>query len=376
MPPSSQELSNLLGILYDAADDTALWDRFLEQLARRTQATSAALVLHDFAHAFCSVASSWELNPELSRLYEERYHTLDVWAQRASTQAGFVCQSESICPLSELKTTDIYNDLFVPSGIEHAMFAFPENSKSRLFGVSLYRDRSRPEFTESDLEILQLLAPHLQRAFKLHFRFSELKACSSSFESALDMVSTGIALIGFRGEIIFMNRSAVALVAERDGLLATGTGFRAELQTESELLTKAIKQATSTFNRTPCVGDTFLISRRTRPPLQVLVSPIRNSAIQISRNIAVTVFINDPMRSQRPPDTLLRSLYGLTPAECRVALLLSDGHAPRRIADIVGVAENTVRSQIKSIYHKAGVKRQGELIRLLMGNSGLPRREK
>jgi DNA-binding CsgD family transcriptional regulator len=330
--------------------------------------------MHDFAHASGSVASSWELNPELNRLYQEHYHTLDVWAQRISARPmEFVCQSESIWPLSEMKTTEIYNDLLVPAGIEHAMFAVTENRNLRLASVGLYRDRSQPKFTESDLQILHFLAPHLQRAFNLHLRFSELKACSSSFESALDMVPTGIALLGFRGEIIFMNRSARTLVTGRDGLLATSKGLRAEQQTESDLLTKMIRQAASTFKgQSISAGGILLISRSARPALQLLVSPIRSAAVQLSQSIAVVVFINDPLRSQRPPDVLLRALYGLTSAECRVALLLSDGHAPRRIADIVGVTENTVRSQIKSIYHKTGVKRQSELMRLLIANSGLP----
>jgi DNA-binding CsgD family transcriptional regulator len=33
---------------------------------------------------------------------------------------------------------------------------------------------------------------------------------------------------------------------------------------------------------------------------------------------------------------------------------------PRKIAEMVGVTDNTVRSQIKSIYSKTGVKRQGK----------------
>jgi DNA-binding CsgD family transcriptional regulator len=64
-------------------------------------------------------------------------------------------------------------------------------------------------------------------------------------------------------------------------------------------------------------------------------------------------------------------LYRLTPAECRVALLLSDGHAPRQNANMVGVTNNTVRSQIKSIFSKMGVKRQGELIRPLLSNAAV-----
>jgi DNA-binding CsgD family transcriptional regulator len=106
-----------------------------------------------------------------------------------------------------------------------------------------------------------------------------------------------------------------------------------------------------------CAGGTVLISRRARPPLQVLVSPIRPSTLRLSGKIAVAVFIHDPSRPQRPADTLLRTLYGLTRAECRVALLLSDGRVPREIAGKIGVTENTVRSQIKSIYNKTGVKR-------------------
>jgi hypothetical protein len=51
------------------------------------------------------------------------------------------------------------------------------------------------------------------------------------------------------------------------------------------------------------------------------------------------------------------------------ALLLGDGHAPRQIANIVGVTENTVRSQIKSIFSKTGVRRQSDLVRLLLSNA-------
>lgn len=65
-------------------------------------------------------------------------------------------------------------------------------------------------------------------------------------------------------------------------------------------------------------------------------------------------------------DALLRMLYGLTPAECRVALLLNDGRTPRGIAELVGVTENTIRSQLKSSYSKTGVGRQAELVRLLL----------
>ena len=64
--------------------------------------------------------------------------------------------------------------------------------------------------------------------------------------------------------------------------------------------------------------------------------------------------------------------YELDAKRCpRSTLMLSDGRAPREIAEKVGVTDNTVRSQIKSIFSKTGVRRQSDLVRLLL-NSAQP----
>jgi DNA-binding CsgD family transcriptional regulator len=86
-------------------------------------------------------------------------------------------------------------------------------------------------------------------------------------------------------------------------------------------------------------------------------------------NSGNSLMVCDLERSRQIRRAVLRSLYGLTPAECRVALLLVDGHAPRQIANTFRVTENTVRSQIKSIFSKTGARRQSDLVRLLLSNA-------
>ena len=178
-------------------------------------------------------------------------------------------------------------------------------------------------------------------------------------------LTSSVIFFGAKGEVVLMNRSALASASERDGLLATRGGLRTERLAESASLEKTIRQAASTLNgKGFSAGGTVMISRRARPPLQIQISPIRNSVMQTPQPIAAVAFVNDPLRRYRPTQEVLRMLYGLTPAECRVALLLGDGHAPRKIANMLGVTDNTVRSQLKSIFSKTGVRRQGELIRL------------
>ena len=373
MLPSQQELSELLDILYDAAADPSLWDLFLGRLAAHSEATSAALVVRNKERAVFGVSGSWKLDPEGARLYEQHYHAYDVWAEKlAGEQDCNAYIAEGLCPLAELRATEFYNDLLRKVGIEHAMFAIPENSKSSLASVSLYRDKSREEFQESDLEILRFLTPHLRRAFKLHTSFSELRTHAEGVEAGLNTCATPVILLAPNGRIVFMNRSALGLIAEKDGLTAESTGLRAERTGESNLLTKSIDQATR-ISSSPgdLVGGTLLISRRCRPPLQVFVTPIRNSSFNTTGKVAVAVFISDPLRLPRPTSAILRARYGLTPAECRVALLLADGHAPKEIAGTIGVKVETVRSQLKSVFSKTAVTRQSELVRLVLSNSGI-----
>jgi len=372
MLPSQQRLSKLLGILYDAAADPSLWETFLQELARSTRAESAGLVMVDSTQDLFTVSQSWNVDPEAMGLYQAHYGSIDVWAQRGILRpSGTVEYSEALCPPSQLARTEIYNDFLRRFGVEHGLFCAVENTRRSWASVSLYRSASSTAFQPSEHKVLHLLAPHMQRAFRLLSKFSELKNKSVALHQALDTFQTGVIFLGSKGEIVVMNRSAEKLVSARDGLLATRDGLLAEHAAESTLMATTIRQAASTSNgQGISAGSTVLISRRTRPPLQLLISPIHNSVVQTSEHVAVAVFVTDPLRHQRPAQQTLQILYGLTPAECRVALLLSDGHSPRKIATTVGVTDSTVRSQIKSIFLKTGVKRQGELIRLLLGHAG------
>ncbi|MGH9512515.1 MAG: helix-turn-helix transcriptional regulator [Terriglobales bacterium] len=368
MLPGQDELSSLLGNLYDAASDASLWDSFLEQIVHASGARCSVLVMHNPDQTKYSISGSWGVDPEASAAYLKYYGSVDLWAQRGfSKPAGYSCTSDELCSRGEIEGTEIYNDFMTPYGIEHGMFSVVQNNSRSWASVSLFRDASRPRFELGDVDLLDFLGPHMQRTFKLHFRFSELKARAEGLEKAFDLQLGGMVFFGQDGRIVFMNRAASDMIREHDGLLAMRDGLAAQNPTESAHLTKAILEAVSTANgKGLSAGGTVSVSRLKRPPLQIQISPIRSSQLNLSQPIAAVAFLHDPSQARRQSSEALRTLFGLTPAECRVALLLGDGHTPQAIAEMIGVTGNTVHSQMKCIFSKTGVKRQSELVRLLL----------
>ena len=65
-------------------------------------------------------------------------------------------------------------------------------------------------------------------------------------------------------------------------------------------------------------------------------------------------------------DTKTLSRLSLTPAETRLAIALFKGQSVEAYAKDTGISINTARWYVKQIYAKTGVKRQTELIRMLL----------
>jgi DNA-binding CsgD family transcriptional regulator len=62
----------------------------------------------------------------------------------------------------------------------------------------------------------------------------------------------------------------------------------------------------------------------------------------------------------------LEALFGLTPAEARLAIRLSRGASLAAVADSHNISQHTARAQLKSVFAKTGVSRQAELVRLVL----------
>ena len=80
------------------------------------------------------------------------------------------------------------------------------------------------------------------------------------------------------------------------------------------------------------------------------------------------IFITDPEAQSEAPAEVLQSLYGLTPAEAKLAALLAQGKSLTEAATELHVTQNTARTHLKHIFQKTGVNRQSELVKLILNS--------
>ena len=104
-------------------------------------------------------------------------------------------------------------------------------------------------------------------------------------------------------------------------------------------------------------------------PLEVLVCPLPSQSSLRKGGAAAALFITDPEEGATLDSRALHQLFGLTPAEIRLCIALVKGMSVEEYALEAGISSNTARTHVKRIYAKTGVRRQSELVRLLLTSS-------
>jgi DNA-binding CsgD family transcriptional regulator len=80
------------------------------------------------------------------------------------------------------------------------------------------------------------------------------------------------------------------------------------------------------------------------------------------------LIVTDPHEACESPSRAagrLGTLFGLTPSEAKVALLVALGMSGPEAAGELGIGPGTVHAHLKSVFAKTGVHRQSGLARLL-----------
>lgn len=215
--------------------------------------------------------------------------------------------------------------------------------------------------TPADRALLERLAPHMLLARRLHVRLVERRHDTEALLAAFDHLVLGVVLLAADGGVTYVNRSA----AESLGL---APGFEAPAVPDAPDARTAAWQRIVGPARDWTRDAVLLPHPSDGRTLQLVAAPFgwSEQGGPLGRRFARAVFIGDPQRRTGDPIGVLREIYGLTPGETRLALLILSDCSLEEAARLLDVSPATARSVLKRIFEKTGTNRQAGLVRLLL----------
>jgi DNA-binding CsgD family transcriptional regulator len=113
-------------------------------------------------------------------------------------------------------------------------------------------------------------------------------------------------------------------------------------------------------------GTAFIgLRRNLRLPLLVHVLRLAEGCGNVVSAVQLLLVTCDPERGRTPPHDMLIDVFGMTPAEARVAADIAAGQRLIEIAAKRRVKISTVQSHSKAVFGKTGTRGQAELAALL-----------
>ena len=363
-------LSELIGLVYDAALDPTLWPRALEQACRFVGGSSGSLFWHDTATEQSAVLHLFNEDPHYTKLYFEKYLPLNpCFPAAAFVEAGEVCGSTDLIPFEEIVETRFYAEWMKPQGIIDALAANLEKTatSASILAVRMHEQDGLADIDER--RRLALIVPHFQRAVSIGRLFDQSKSAQAVLTQTLDNVSAGVFLTGPNGRLVFTNAPGRAILDEAS-LLIDRNGVLVATVPEAQ---RALREALAAAENGNIAADgSGPISLSTAQPGQWFASvlPLTSGDRQHTgalHSAVAAVFVRKTSLANPPPLEVLAKVYKLTASEIRLLDAVMKVSGVKALAEALGLKQATVKTHLHNVFRKTGTARQSELVKLIAG---------
>ena len=363
MLQSEDEIYGIIDQIYCAALAPEQWGGVVESIGRRIGATSGTSLWFNKSGLELVRADIWNVADEALREYQMHYLAFcPRYRASRDLEAGAIYNDETQRQSSAALKREYY-DFVDQYEIGKANIALVERRDELTIGVNFYCSATR-EFDEKSKSVLSILIPHLRRATNVTNRYLDV-IDKADFGEAIFNAQPATLTLDRSGRVVRVNPAAELLLAERDGIALMNRCLMASSVKDDALLQEQIGLAVQPGDlRRSRKVQSILITRHSGcAPYCVEVSALRRTA-QIAHEVALVTITEAPKKLRL---LHLTRTFGLTDAEAEVVAMLQDGQRPEQIAEARNTSTQTVRSQIKNVYSKTGVRSQIELLSRLIG---------
>jgi DNA-binding CsgD family transcriptional regulator len=370
----NEELSSLIGDVYDAAIDPSQWQAVLAKTRDFVGGSAAALFSKDATRKSLNVYyEDGALDPHYRQLYFEKYVKLDPFTTgHVFAEIEQPISTVDLIPYDEFLETRFCKEWAQPQRLVDFICAVLDKSATSADMFGVFRHESHGLVDDATRGRMRLIVPHIRRAVLISRTIDSRAAEAATLADTLDGVAAGMFLVNEAGRIVHANASGYAMLHESSVLRSAG-GKLVATQVDAAM---ALGEIFPVARR----GDTAVGTKGIAVPLRgrdgahyvahvlPLTSGARRRAGTSYAAVAALFVHKAALEAPSLPEAIAR-LYNLTPSELRVLLAIVQVGGVPETAGALGVAEATVKTHLHRLFGKTGTNRQADLVKLVAGFS-------
>lgn len=362
------QYDRIVSALYDASLDSRRWAEALEMFRVLFQANYVTLILRspDESNLGMMIAVGVEGGDKVT--YLPYGHSMTPFVNQPVDKVFTV---EDLMTEAEWRRMPYYLHWCAPVDVFHVMgadIATPDSGKLRF---RITRAETAPKFSALDRARCEALLPHLRRALHIHNLLDRSESLGTLYSQAIGRLSVGTIVLDDSGKVLEQNLIAREILSANDGLKLVGGRLEASYPSDNRELQQLIRGAFARHSGDPlAVASAMSVSRPSGlVSLGVVVEPVPSQEWAEGKGQpAAVVYIRDAAGKSLASTAAAKQLFNLTPAETALAMELANGLSLEEAAEALNIRRNTARAHLRSIFSKTGVRRQTELVRIMLNS--------
>jgi DNA-binding CsgD family transcriptional regulator len=372
----AEELSQVIGDIYDASLDPALWPSAIESICGYVGAASASLHSQDSISRATDALFWWgdaSSAPHYFKLYLEKYGKINpIFPGVIFFDVERPVAVPDVISCEEFVRTRFFREWLAPQSLMDGLFSNLEKGSTSCALFTAMRHTAQGEVDGRMRRRFELITPHVRRSMLIGKVIDLHRVEAATLADSLDQLASGMFIVDSTGRIIHANASAHRLIADADVLRATNGRIAAfDLQGGRNLFNVfvAAQAGDAAVGKS---GIAIPLTARSGERYVVHVLPLTSGARRqagISYSATAAMFVRKAALDLPSPPEAVASQFNLTPAELRVLFAVIEIGGVPEVAPVLGISEQTVKSHLHHIYDKTATKRQADLVKLIAGYS-------
>ena len=370
------ELSCVVGSIYDAALDPALWTDALAKIAEFVGGQAGALGSKDMVSKFVNVDHHVGLDLQYMQMHSETHGEFDPLASVPLFDVGQVVSPPELMPHDDDCEGRCCQELARPQARGDMAIAVRKRPGKSCKFLSVVRSEANDMVDNGNSVVdhemhrrMSLVAPHARRAILIGKTIDQKAREAATLADVLDSLSAGVFLIEANGRIVHANAAGRGILGVDDFLRSIG-GRLVARDTKINRTLQDIFAGRGALE-IGSKGITLPLTAREGECHVAHVLPLAAAARRRAgapRTVAAVFVCRATLETPSSADVIRRA-YQLTPTELRVLLAIVNIGGIPEVATALGVAGTTIKTHVGRLFEKTGAGRQADLVKLVAGFS-------